>query len=210
MKFKKMLGLTLLAACLVLPQATLGALERDQISVPTNEIFRLELLSPISTETNKKGDQFTCQVLEPQGFAKAYVSGHISKIKGSGKVSGNSEIAMAFEKITMPDEQEGAFSAQITEVYDLVDSANKGQADEGGTVKGHSTRKRDALKIAVAAGIGAGIGGILAGSKGAAIGGLIGASLAVTNTLSTKGPNLKFDTGTQFEVRTQARTSRDQ
>lgn len=210
MKFRRMLGLTLLAAFLVLPQATLGALETDQISVPTNEIFRLELLSPISTETNKKDDQFTCLVLGPQAYAKAYVSGHISKIKGSGKVSGTSEIAMAFEKITMPDEREGTFNAQITEVYDLVDSSNQGQADEGGTVKGKSTRKRDTLKIAVGAGIGAGIGRLLGGNKGAVIGGAIGASLALTNTLSTKGPNLRFDTGTQFDVRTQARTSRDQ
>ena len=210
MQRKKTTGLAAVIIYLLalVPPAAHGTSAMSEVFVPGDVEFKLELLSPISTQANKKGDEFTCRVLSPQEFANAYVSGRITKIKASGKVSGTSEIAMAFDRITMPDERTGKFSAQIVEVYDAVGAAQGGRADEEGRVSGKSTRKRDALKIGTATAIGAIIGGLLGGAQGAAIGGAIAAGLAITNTLKTKGPDLRFDQGAQFVVRTDKRTGR--
>jgi hypothetical protein len=177
----------------------------EDISVPEDTLFRLELLSPISTATNQKGDQFSCRVLEPSEFYNAIVSGHIAKIKRSGKVKGKSEIALAFDSITLPDGRKGRFGAQIVEVYDVVGAGNEGQADEEGRVTGKSLRKRDAVTISVATALGAIIGGLIGGEKGAGIGAVVGAALGVTTTLATKGSDLEFKEGTQFTVRTGTR-----
>jgi hypothetical protein len=175
---------------------------KDETAVPANTIFTLELLSSISTATNKKGDEFTCKVVSPSEFSGAYVSGRILKIKASGKATGKSEIALAFDRITMPDERWGGFSGQIVEVYELAGAADSGRADSEGGLKAKSLRKRDALKITGTTLIGALIGGVIGGGKGAIIGGAIGAGLSVKNTLSTKGLDLDFKEGARFTVRT--------
>lgn len=196
----------LLLSC-ALPKAATSAIP-DEVTVPGDAEFRLELLSPIGTATNKKGDEFTCRVLEPSEFANAYVTGRITKVKASGKAGGKSEIALAFDRITMGEERSGKFAAQVIEVYDVVEASNQGKADEEGVVKSKSVRKRSALKIGIATAIGAALGALIAGGRGAIIGGAIGAGLGVTNTMVTKGPNLNFEQGTQFVVRTDPRLGR--
>jgi type IV secretion system protein VirB10 len=191
---------------LLLPGPLRYGRAQDDVSVPDNTLFRLELLSPISTATNQKGDQFNCRGLDTGELYGSIVSGHITKIKRSGKVKGKSEIALAFDSITLPDGRSGKFGAQVVEVYDVVGAGNEGQADEEGRVTGKSLRKRDAVTISVATAVGALIGGLIGGAQGAAIGAAAGAALGVTTTLATKGPDLEFKAGTQFTVRTGTRT----
>jgi hypothetical protein len=183
---------------------------QENVKVPEDTLFRVELLSPISTATNQRGDQFSCQVLEPREFYGAIVSGHITKVRRSGRVKGRSEIALAFESITLPDGRSGEFRAQVVEVYDVIGADNAGQADEEGRVMGRSLRKRDAITIGLSSGIGAAIGGVIGGREGAVVGAAIGAAVGVTSTLATKGPDLEFKEGTQFVIRTgtRARSSR--
>ncbi|MEO0248000.1 MAG: hypothetical protein ABIN58_00370 [candidate division WOR-3 bacterium] len=195
-------------SALVLPSNSLY-LSSDQeqqsgndVEIPGDTQFRLELLSPISTASNKKGDQFTCRVLEPSEYANAIVIGHIAKIKRSGNVKGKSEIALAFDSITLPDGHSGRFYAQITEVYDVVGAGKGGRADEEGVVQGKSLRKRDGITIGIASAVGAIVGGILGGKEGAVIGASIGAAIGVTTTLATKGPDMEFKDGAQFTVQT--------
>jgi hypothetical protein len=186
----------------LVPQQSRARAE-DEIRVPGNAIFTLELLSPISTDRNKKGDEFTCRVTAPREYSNAIVSGHISKLKGGGKANKKSEIALAFDAITM-GERTGRFDAQVTEVYEVV-AGNKGQADEEGNVKGKSVRKR-AVKIGIAGAVaGAIIGGLLGGGKGAAAGAAIGAGAGVASSLAVDAPNLEFAEGTQFNVKTTGR-----
>ena len=191
---------------LLLPLSSVGyCYQNDTVSVPPSTEFQLELLSPISTQTNKKGDEFSCRVISPPGYENATVSGVITKLKSSGKVKGKSEIAFAFTKITLADGRSGKFVAQIKEVYDVVDAANSGQADPEGKVKGKSLVKRNVKRAVAGAAIGALIGAALGGGQGAAIGAGIGASVGMASTLSTKGPNLEFKTGSRFTVETGSR-----
>ena len=212
MKCRNLISLIVATAYLILslPANSFCGNRGNQVIVPADSVFRLELLSQVSTETNKKGDEFTCKVLEPSRFANSYVSGRITKLKSSGKASGKSEIALAFDLITLPNGQTGQFSAQITDVYDVEAMADNGKAREDGTVRARSLRKRDTVTIVGATALGIIVGALFGGVKGAAIGGAIAAGLAVTNTLATKGPDMKFDAGTQFDVRTRERSNKKQ
>lgn len=193
-------GIVLTFLILALPSQALGDGESDEVLVPKNVTFALELLSPISTKANKKDDKFECKVLSPVQYAGAIVSGHLRKVKNSGKANGKSEIDMAFDTITLPDGRIGDFNGQVQEVNEVVNASNAGVADAEGTVKGKSRVKISVKRAVKGALIGAGIGALIAGPKGAAVGAAIGAGAAVTSTLAMDGPEMEFKSGTQFTV----------
>jgi len=199
---KRILALVLTAVfgTVTAPAPAEGAL---QIIVPGGALFKLELLSPISTATNQSGDKFDCKVLEPAEFAGAIVSGKIHKVKRARKANGTSEMSLMFGKITLSDGAALNFGAQVKEVYDVSGAADQGRADEEGAVKGgKKIHKRDVLKMAVAGAI---IGLIFGGPKGAVIGAVAGAAFGTTTVLATKGENLEFKQGTLFTVETDRR-----
>lgn len=202
MWFEKYLrvGVALAFLILALPTHALGEGDSDEVLVPKNVTFALELLSPISTKTNKKGDKFECKVISPMQYAGAVVSGHLRSVKSSGKANGKSELDMAFDTITLTDGRIGNFNAQVQEVNDVANASNTGMADSEGTVKGKSRVKISVKRAVKGALVGAGIGAIVAGPKGAAVGAAIGAGAAVTSTLVMDGPELEFKSGTQFTV----------
>jgi hypothetical protein len=171
---------------------------RGKVRVPKDTELLVELLSPISAEANKKGDEFSCVVISPEGFRSATVSGRIEKAKRSGKGKGKSELVLKFDSVTF--EREGTFglNAQIKEVYDAVNVGDGGKADPEGTVKSKSRLKIGVKRAVAGAIIGGIIGGAIAGPKGAAAGAAIGASAGVSTTLVTEGPNLEFKQGTRF------------
>ncbi|HEX8457761.1 MAG TPA: hypothetical protein VF656_10730 [Pyrinomonadaceae bacterium] len=197
------LTLALMLACAgIVPAAQDGA--TPALVVPKGRRFSLELLSPLSTASNQKGDKFSCKILSPAEYAEAIVDGHIKTAKRSGTAKGDSKMELIFDTITLSDGRSGDFNAMVIEVFDVVDAANQGRADNEGLIKAKSTVKRDALKIGAATAAGAIIGGLLGGAKGAALGAAIGASFGVTTTLKTRGPDLEFKAGTQFTVETNA------
>ena len=202
MQFKKFLSLAFTLTCLMfcMPQQAFGDGNSDEVLVPANTIFALELLSPISTKTNQKGDKFDCKVLSPVQYAGDIVSGHISKVKNAGKANGKSSIELSFDTIALSDGRVGSFNAQVQEVNDVKNASAQGVADNEGTVKGKSRVKIGVKRAVLGALIGGGIGALLGGGQGAAAGAIIGASVGITSTLATEGPNLEFNTGTQFTV----------
>ena len=182
-----------------------GALGRqgELIRIPKNTEFVVQLLSDITSDHNKKGDEFDCRVVQPEEYAAATVSGHIASIKASGKANKSSEISLVFDHITM-GERTGRFDAQVIEVYD-VKAHNDGQADDEGTVKGKSRTKTTVKRAVIGAAIGAAIGGAIGGGSGAATGAAIGAGAGAASTLVTEGPELDFKAGTRLKVRTTGR-----
>lgn len=206
MRGKRIVSLMLTLGCLmfVLPKQARGQEATGaEIFIPGDKDFKLELLSPISTATNKKGDTFTCLVLEPKDYEGARVSGRIKNLKRPKKVKGDSQMELEFQRIETSNGG-GVFHAQIKEVYDVVDVAQGGRADSEGSVKGRSVVKRDMIKISAAVAIGATLGGIFGGTAGALAGGAIAGALASASVLTTSGPDLEFKQGTQFKVLTNA------
>jgi hypothetical protein len=209
MRCKQALSLILMIGCLTISSPrSIDAQAEDEIKVPKDMNFMLELLSPISTATNQKQDSFSCKVLAPEGYVGAVVGGYIRKLKRSGKANKRSEIDLAFDSIVLPDGRTGGFNAQIVEVYEVTNTGNDGRADTEGTVKAKSRVKVSIKRAVAGALIGGIIGGIVAGGQGAAIGAAIGAGVGVTSVLAIDGPDLEFKQGTQFKVLTNAPAAR--
>jgi len=182
-----------------------------EILIPANTRVSVELLSPISTQTARKGDKFSCKVLTPAEFAGAIVEGHIRSVKRSGKANKDSKLDLAFDRIVTIEGRIADFNATVVEVFEVQKVADDGRADIEGTVRSKSTTVKTSIKrAAVGALIGAIVGGAVAGGQGAAVGAAVGAGLGVTTTLVTKGPDLEFKTGTQFTVETNGPVRRRQ
>ena len=178
----------------------------EKLPPPPDTKMSLQLLSPISTATAKKGDKFNCKVVAPVQFSEAIVEGFIREVKRSGKMDKESKIDLAFEKIIGKDGRSYKFSAVVVEVFEVKNAADQGIADNEGTVRSKSSTVKTSVKRAVAGAlVGAVIGGAVGGGKGAIVGAAIGAGAGVTTTLAQRGPDLEFKTGTQFTVVTSGR-----
>lgn len=199
---RRLSGLVVIAI-LFMSGGARGRSAQNTIHIQKGAVFVLQLLSPIHSSRNKKGDEFTCQVIEPAEYANAIVTGHIGSIEGSGKGDKKSKIALAFDSLTMQD-LKGKFDAQVAEVYD-VDAGHQGQADEEGTIKGKSKGKIAVKRSLIGAAIGAVIGAAVGGGQGAATGAAIGAAAGASSTLVMDGPELDFKSGTRFKVKTVGR-----
>src|SRR5215217_117401 len=200
--------LQLLVLLLVFSGVAHAANDGEQV-IPPKTKLSLQLLSPISTATSKKGDKFSCKVLTPAEYAGAVVEGHVRSAKGSGRADKESKLDLAFDRLTMMDGSTATFSATVIEVFDVANSGDQGRADNEGTVRSKSKTVKTSIKRAAAGAlIGALVGGAIAGGQGAAVGAAIGASVGVTTTLASKGADLEFNTGTEFTVETNGPTKR--
>lgn len=174
---------------------------RAQIVVPDGIEMKIRLSSQISTKTNREGDRFTAVVLDPSDYADAVIEGHIAKLNQSGKATGKTELALAFDSITLRNERSGRFAAQVEKVYQ---SETVKTVDEEGNVETSSRTKDTATRSVGGAALGAIIGGIAGGGKGAAIGAAIGAGVGAGSVFIQGGKELILDPGTEILIRTAA------
>ena len=156
-------------------------------AVPEGTEITVELINPISTATNKAGDDFTASLAEPivvggQTIAAkgALVNGRVVDAEGSGRVSGRANIRLVLTSI-----------AGAGKTHPIVTNPFVAEAD--------ATKKRDAGIVGGAAGIGAAIGAIAGGKSGAAKGAVIGGAAGGGTVLATKGKEVEFDSESRLK-----------
>lgn len=170
----------------------------DDVLISEGDQLRIRLTSPLSTKTNREGDQFTARVVSPSAFVNATVVGHIARINHSGKATGKTEMLLAFDEITMPDGRSAPFEAQVEKVYE---GATVKTVDEEGNVQTGSRTKDTATRGAGGAALGAIIGGIAGGGKGAAIGAVLGGAAGAGSVYVQSGKDIIFEPGTEMMIR---------
>lgn len=179
---KTIIATTMLAAC---------AFGQQTINPHTE--FKVKLLAPLSTDTNKKGDKVTAQVVAPAQYAGATMEGEVKESKSGGKVKGTSVLTLGFSALFPKQGNKIDVSA---DVKSFVNSKGKAGVDEEGRVV---EKKNQLGKVAVATGAGALIGAIAGGGKGAAIGAGVGAGASLIFVqMATKGPNVTFAPGSEL------------
>jgi hypothetical protein len=174
-------------------------------SIPANIVMRVELLTNLSTDITQRGDRFQARVLEPTEYQDAMIEGHVSRVKRPGKIKGNSELQLTFDKISL-NGRWTEFKAQVIEVVDTGNSAGIGDVDEEGGVKGKGRTKDDVAKVGASAGVGAIIGAIIGGGRGAAIGAAIGAGVGTGGVLTSSGKDIRLEHGQHLRIRTSTET----
>ena len=164
---------------------------RAQTVAPDTEV-RVKLLAPLSTETNRKGDKITAQVVSPQQFAGDIMEGEVRESKSGGKVRGKSILNFTFHTLN-----HGGNAVPVdSQIKALINSRGQQNVDEEGRVV---EKKSNVGKAVAGAGVGAVIGGIVGGAKGAAIGAGVGgaASLILIQT-TARGANITFAPGSEI------------
>jgi hypothetical protein len=177
----------------------------DDLFIAEGDQMRIRLTSPLSTKTNREGDQFTARVVSPSAFVNATLVGHIARISHSGKATGKTEMLLAFDEITLPDGRSAPFDAQVEKVYE---GATVKTVDEEGNVQTGSRTKDTATRGAGGAALGAIIGGIAGGGKGAAIGAVLGGAAGAGSVYVQSGKEIIFEPGTEMMIRSLGRPRR--
>src|SRR5262249_25401313 len=153
----------------------------------------LRLMNSITTRTARPGDYVYMQtatpivsdgqLLVPEG---AYVTGVVTAVKRSGRVSGRAELGMRIETLTTKTGKVVRMSPHLAS----VDSEGSGQQvdPQENQVKQGGTKENDAVRIASMGGTGAAIGGLADHSwKGAGIGAGIGGGAGLASVLLSRG-----------------------
>lgn len=172
---------------------------RRLLPIPTGTEMKIRLENEIDTKESRDGERFTATVLSPSRYADAIIEGHIAKINESGKLTGKTKLALAFDRIRLRNGQRGRMAAQVVKVYG-EDSVK--EVDEEGNVKSGSKGQTTAVRTGGGAALGAIVGAIAGGGKGAAIGAAVGAGAGAASTAIQGSNKVKLESGAEILIRT--------
>lgn len=175
------------------------------VDIPAGTQLNLRLTSRIDSKQNRAGDRFTAEVTTPGAYEGAVVEGHIDKLNPSGKVSGRTEMALAFDSIRLSDGRNAELTASLEKI---IESETVKSVDEEGNVKTGSRTKDSQTRGAIGGAAGAIIGGIAGGVKGAVLGAIIGGAAGVGTVYIDGNKELILDPGTEMVIRTERTRAR--
>src|SRR5262245_36543394 len=89
---------------------------RSVLPIPTGTDVKIRLENEIDTKESRDGDRFSATVLSPSRYADATIEGHIAKIDKSGKLTGKTELALAFDRIRLRNGESRRMAAQVVRV----------------------------------------------------------------------------------------------
>lgn len=169
------------------------------LTVPNGTELRIRLSTPITTKTGRVGDTFKATVVSPSSYESFTVDGHIATLNKSGRVSGKTEVGLAFDTLAAPDGRQTRIDADLIRVYE---SENVKKVDEEGRVESGSRTRDSEIRGGVGAAAGAILGGIIGGGKGAVIGLILGGAAGVGSVYVEGNKDLILDPGTEMVIRT--------
>jgi hypothetical protein len=168
--------------------------------VAKGTVIPVELLNKLSTKNLKEGDNVYARTIFPITVDNQIVipvgtnvQGKIKEAVRPGRVKGKASLTLSFQVMILP-------SGLTLPIYGSLGGSDEGYREGENTIKGESTKGKDAGDIAKAGAVG-GIGGaIWRGKKGAAVGGGVGAGVALAGVLLSRGEDLELPRGTEIEV----------
>ena len=168
--------------------------------IPGGTALEIRLTSTIDTKNNRSGDRFEAVVVSPDTYRDAIVEGHIANINRSGRVTGRTELALAFDRIRLQDGRNLELNASLEKI---IESETVKKVDEEGNVQSGSRSKDAQMRGGVGAAAGAIIGGIIGGVKGAVVGAVIGGAGGVGTVYVEGDKDLLLEPGTEMIIRTE-------
>ena len=183
--------------------ASFGAAAAE-IPQGTHVLLRME--NSINTRTAHEGDFVYLRTAIPISVASSivvpegsYVQGVVTQSKRSARVKGRAQLAIRLETLTLSSGKVLKFSPHLS----AVDDEEAGQRITGkeNTIEAGSNTAKDAERIAILAGSGAGLGGLTDRSfEGAGIGAGIGTGVGIATVLLTRGHEVELRRGSTLDV----------
>ncbi|MBK9156384.1 MAG: hypothetical protein IPM25_19615 [Chloracidobacterium sp.] len=165
--------------------------------IPNGTKISAVLRTNLSSKTSRAGDRFTMEVTEPFAYRGAIISGRLTEIDDSGRLTGRAELGMDFDTITLRNK---------TYTFDgIIDSAWEAdgdsiRVDNEGTVRDGNQTTRTVTRAGIGAVLGALIGAIAGGGEGAAVGAGIGAGAGVGSVLIQGRGDMELEPGSRFSI----------
>jgi hypothetical protein len=176
-----------------------GASAQRAPQIPVGTELKIRLENEIDTKKAKNGDAFTAIVLSPEKYMDSTVDGHVAQINESGKIKGQTQLSLAFDRIQLTNGRTIPIAAQVVQIYGEKSAK---EVDEEGNVKSGSQGKDTAIRTGGGAALGAIIGGIAGGGKGAAIGTIVGGGAGAGSKVITGSKQVKLPAGTELLIKT--------
>jgi len=152
--------------------------------------FATRLNATVGSESSRVGDTIEATLTAAIGVdgtdvipAGSVARGEVASVESAGKVKGRGRLTLLFNSVSVEGHDE-PYPIAVRLVF--VAPGSRGE---------------DTAKIAVPAGAGAIIGGIVGGKKGALIGGAIGGGAGTAVVLSTRGPQVEVLRGSALSLR---------
>jgi type IV secretion system protein VirB10 len=169
--------------------------------VPKGTVIPVELLNRLSTKNLQEGANVYAQTIFPITVNNeivipvgTHVSGKIQAVERPGKVKGKASLTLSFHTMILP-------SGVTVPIYGALGGADEGHREGENTIKGESSKEKDAGTIAKGSLGGGAVGAIGRGDpRGAAVGAGLGAGVGLATVLLTRGEDLTLPKGTELEV----------
>lgn len=152
--------------------------------VPQDVALRIRLDDTLTSTDSEVGDPFSATVVQQGEYQGARVYGHISAIDNSGRLKGNTEMVLQFNRLVMPDGRTARIHAEIIQLFHAPSHETLGV--ENAILSGGRGRSA-AIGTGFGAGAGALMGALFGGGRGAAIGSIIGGGAGL-GTTAFRGP----------------------
>jgi len=178
--------------------ATAAGTSSDFI-VPSGETIVASLNDGLSTKSARDGQAFTATVQQPSRFQGATITGQVSNLQRSGRITGRSEMTLTFDTIRLRDGRSYRFAGILQSVRTTDGEVVK--VDNEGSVRDNNQTTKTAQRAAIGTAVGAIIGGIAGGGKGAAIGAILGAGGGAGSVYVQGRDDLELNPGTELTIR---------
>jgi hypothetical protein len=178
------LGPSLTALCLVIFLCAVSFASTPGFTVPQDVALRIRLDDTLTSTDSQVGDPFSATVVQQGKYQGARVYGHISSIDNSGRLKGNTEMVLQFNRLVMPDGRRAPIHAEMIQLFHAPSHETLGV--ENAILSGGRGRSA-AVATGVGAGAGALLGAIFGGGQGAGIGSIIGGAGGL-GTTAFRGP----------------------
>jgi type IV secretion system protein VirB10 len=174
---------------------------KPPVIVAKGTIIPVELLNRLSTKNLVGGENIYARTIFPVTVNNEIVipvgtniQGKIQEVQRPGRVKGKASLTLSFQTMILPN-------GVTVPIYGGLGGSDEGHRDGENTVKGESTKGKDAGTIAKAGAGGGVVGAVVHGDgRSAGMGAGIGAGIGLASVLMTRGEDLTLPKGTALEV----------
>jgi hypothetical protein len=171
----------------------------NEFLVPNGETIVATLDEGLSTKSARDGQAFTATIQQPSRFQGATLTGQVSNLQRSGRITGRSEMTLTFDTLRLRDGRSYRFAGILQSVRNT--DGEVVNVDNEGSVRDSNQTTKTAQRTAIGTAVGAIIGGIAGGGKGAAIGAILGAGGGAGSVYVQGRDDLDLNSGTELTIR---------
>jgi hypothetical protein len=171
--------------CILLLAAVAAA--QTSSPVPTGTALMVKLETTLATFSNKPGDLFQAQLIQPVVIdgrtvipAGTKIEGHVAKVAEPRRISGRPTIKIVPETLVMAGGERLALDATLID----TNAGRDTDVNQEGEFKGPGHDRRDKMEAGGGTAGGMLIGGLVGGPVGIVVGGMVGAGSTGAHWLS--------------------------